>query len=321
MNTLGFDQLLYVLPFDHRGSFQTKLFGWSGALRPDQAAQVSAAKQVVYDGFRAALRLGVEQHRAGILVDEEFGAGLLDDARSRGYMTACPAEKSGQVEFELEYGETFAQHIERFRPTFCKVLVRYNAEGDQNINARQVARLRRLSDHLRNESQSLFMFELLVPPQREQLDRLGSDPSAFDFDHRPRLMLQAIKELQDAGVEPDVWKVEGLHRQADCEQIVALARRDGRDKVGCIVLGRGEDSNKVRDWLVTASRAGFTGFAIGRTTFWDSLVRWRAGRITREQAVQTIAGRYSESVSLFERHAGTDLALKAEHTADGMARQ
>ena len=29
---LGFDKLLYILPFDHRGSFQKKMFGWHGAL-------------------------------------------------------------------------------------------------------------------------------------------------------------------------------------------------------------------------------------------------------------------------------------------------
>jgi myo-inositol catabolism protein IolC len=127
MNTVGYDRALYILPFDHRGSFQTKLFGWTGTLTADQTAQIAASKQVVYDGFKAALRAEVPDEKAGILVDEQFGAAILRDAWKHAYTTACPAEKSGQVEFDFEYGEDFASHIEAFRPSFCKVLVRYNS--------------------------------------------------------------------------------------------------------------------------------------------------------------------------------------------------
>src|SRR5712692_586191 len=155
MTTLGFDKPLYILPFDHRGSFQTKLFGWTGKLTVGQTAQIAAAKQVIYDAFRAALQARIPEQKAGILVDEQFGAAVLRDARAQGYTTACPAEKSGQEEFDFEYGEDFAEHIEAFRPTFCKVLVRYNPEGDRALNARQAARLKRLSDYLHDKSTSM----------------------------------------------------------------------------------------------------------------------------------------------------------------------
>jgi hypothetical protein len=178
MRALGYDRPLYILPFDHRGSFQTKLFGWTGALTAEQTAEIAASKQVVYDGFKAAIKAGVPEQRAGILVDEQFGGAILLDARTRGYTTACSAEKSGQVEFDFEYGENFAEHIEKIQPTFCKVLVRYNSEGDQALNATQAARLRRLSDYLHSKSSSLFMFELLVPAEKTQLDRLGGDKKA-----------------------------------------------------------------------------------------------------------------------------------------------
>src|SRR6266403_3996382 len=260
MTTIGFDKPLYILPFDHRGSFQTKMFGWKGALSPEQTAQIAVAKQVIYDGFRAAVATGVPKDRAGILVDEQFGRAILRDAAAQGYTLACPAEKSGQDEFDFEYGEDFAQHIEAFQPTFCKVLVRYNPEGDPALNARQAARLKRLSDYLHGKSRSRFMFELLVPAEKSQLDRLNGDKKAYDLQLRPRLMVQAIQELQDAGVEPDVWKIEGLDRREDCEKVVAAARRGGRDGVGCIILGRGEDDKKVREWLATAAAVpGFIG--------------------------------------------------------------
>ena len=299
--TIGFDKPLYVLPFDHRATFQTKMFGWKGTPTAEQTAQIAAAKQVIYDAFQAAVAAGVPKEKAGILVDEQFGSAILRDAAKNGYSTACPAEKSGLDEFDFEYGEDFAKHIEAFHPTFCKVLVRYNPEGNQALNKRQAARLKLLSDFLHGKSRSLYMFELLVPAEKAQMDRLKGDKKAYDLEVRPGLMVQAIQQLQDAGVEADVWKIEGLDRREDCEKIVAAARRGGRDKVGCIVLGRGEDDRKVREWLATAAPVpGFIGFAVGRTVFWDPLVDWRDKKITREAAVAEIAGRYREFVGIFE---------------------
>jgi myo-inositol catabolism protein IolC len=304
MKTVGFDKPLYILPFDHRGSFQSKMFGWKGTLTSEQTAQIAATKQVIYDGFKTAVSLGVPRHKAAILVDEQFGNAILRDATSDGYTTACPVEKSGQEEFDFEYGEEFAKHVEAIHPTFCKVLVRYNPEGDSALNARQAARLRRLSEYLHSKSQSRFLFELLVPAEKAQLDRLRGDKKAYDLQLRPGLMVGAIQQLQDANVNPDVWKVEGLDRREDCENIVIAARRGGRDTVGCIILGRGEDDQKVREWLSTASSVpGFIGFAVGRTSFWDPLVAWRANEITRADAVNRIAARYREFSDIFEEKA------------------
>src|SRR6516162_11473400 len=164
---IGFDQPLYILPFDHRGSFQAKMFGWKGALTPAQTAEIAATKQVIYDGFKMAVAAGVPKDKAGILVDEQFGAAILKEAAKDGYSTACPAEKSGQDEFDFEYGEDFAKHIEAFHPSFCKVLVRYNPGGNPDLNRRQAARLKRLSEYLHSSKTSRrFMFELLVPPEK-----------------------------------------------------------------------------------------------------------------------------------------------------------
>ena len=302
MMARGYNQPLYILPFDHRGSFQTGMFGWKGALTPEQTEQVAAAKQVVYDGFKFAIEDGVPKEKAGILVDEQFGAAILRDATANGYCTSCSAEKSGQEEFDFEYGADFARHIEAFQPTFCKVLVRYNPEGNAAMNQRQAARLQQLSEYLGTKGSSRFMFELLVPAEPAQLDRLKGDRKRYDLELRPRLMVQAIEQLQDAQVEPDVWKIEGLDRRADCEQIVAAARRGGRDNVGCIILGRGEDDKKVHEWLTTAAAVpGFIGFAVGRTAFWEPLVGWRDKKFGRESAMVEIARRYKEFVDVFEQ--------------------
>ncbi len=299
---LGYDKPLYIQPFDHRGSFQTKMFGWKGKLTEEQTAQIAATKRVIYDGFKVAVAAGIPKEKTGILVDEQFGAAILHDAKAEGFATACPAEKSGQDEFDFEYGKDFGKHIEAFDPTFCKVLVRYNPEGEADLNQRQAARLKELGDYLHSKGRSLFMFELLVPAEKAQLDRVNGDVKRYDLEIRPRLMVHAIEELQDAGVEADVWKIEGLDRVEDCERVVQAAHRGGRDKVGAILLGRGEDDKKVHEWLITAAKVpGFIGFAVGRTVFWEPLIEWREQKISREAAVNEIARRYSELVHVFEQ--------------------
>ena len=298
----GSDRPLYIQPFDHRGSFQTRLFGYKSPLSDAQTAEIAGAKQVIYEGFQSALAGGVPAQKAGILVDEQFGAAILRDAAAKGIVTACPAEKSGQDEFDFEYGEDFGRHIEAFDPTFCKVLVRYNPQGDRALNQTQANRLKRLSEFLASRNRSRFMFELLVPAEKAQLDKLKGDKKAYDLELRPGLMIEAVRELQEAGVDPDLWKIEGLDRPEDCRKFVAAARAGGRDHVGCIVLGRGENDQKVREWLSVAAQVpGFIGFAVGRTVFWDALVDWRAGKSTREQAVTRIAGRYREFVDIFDK--------------------
>jgi len=297
----GYEEALYLLPFDHRETFKTKLFGWQGPLNPGQTADISAAKQVIYEGFQRAVSAGVARTKAGLLVDEQFGAAILKDAAAKGYTIACPAEKSGQEEFDFQYGEDFARHIESLHPSFCKVLVRYNVEGDVAVNRIQAARLARLSAYLTSKHASRFLFELLVPATRAQLDRLHGDVHAYDRELRPGLMVRAIEELQAGGVEPDVWKLEGLDRREDCLRLVSAARAGGRHRVGCIVLGHGEDARQVREWLATAASVpGFIGFAVGRTCFWEPLVQLQAKEVSREAAVAEIARRYREFVEVFE---------------------
>ena len=298
--TLGYSQALYLLPFDHRRSYVEDMFDFKPPLTAPQRDQVIDSKQLIYEGFKQALTEGVPVNTAGILVDEQFGAAVLRDARQRGSVTALSVEQSGTGEFDFEYGADFASHIEAFDPTFAKVLVRYNPEGDAALNQRQVGRLKRLSEHCQR-SHRRFMFELLVPPTDDQLARAGGDKEVFDRQARPLLMQQIMVALQEAGIEPDVWKVEGLDSHADGERIVQVARRGGRVQVGCIVLGRGADEAKVRSWLtVAAGVPGFIGFAVGRTSFWGAVSGYRARTLTRAEAATQIAWRLRQWVEVFE---------------------
>ena len=299
----GYNKRLYILPFDHRHSYGSEVFGYHEPMTPAQIDDIALSKAVIYGGFKAAIAAGVSADKAGLLVDEEFGAAILEEARSHGFITCLSAEKSGQHDFDFEYGPAFKEHIEKFNPTFAKVLVRYNPQGDAAMNAVQAKRLKTLSDYLA-ESKRYFMFELLVLAEKSQLRQVGGDVHAYDLKLRPALMKQAIEELQNRGVEPDVWKIEGLDRPEDCRTIAATVRRGGRDKVGCIILGRGENEAKVIQWLTTAAAVpGFIGFAVGRSSFLQSIVDLRSGKIGRAQAVEQIRQKFMEWVGVFEKAA------------------
>jgi myo-inositol catabolism protein IolC len=298
---LGYDGKLYILAFDHRGSFQKKMFGIEGDPTPEQTETISDAKHLIFEGLLKATELGAEAGVTGCLVDEQFGGDIPVQAKDSGLILAMPVEKSGQNEFDFQYGEEFGEHIERFDPDFSKVLVRYNPDGDAEMNQRQTERLKRLSDWL-HEHDRKFLFELLVPAEDAQLEQVGGDEERYDAELRPELMRRTITEFQEAGVEPDVWKIEGIETREDCQRIADCARRDGRDGVVCVVLGRGANDEKVEHWLRQGAPVeGYTGFAIGRTIWWDALKGFLDDQLDRGAAAQQIADKYLHFVDVYKQ--------------------
>lgn len=297
---IGYDKPLYILPFDHRSGF-LKILGLEGKLTAQQSAAIVDYKKIIYEGFVKALALGVPKQYAAILVDEQFGLAILTDARTRGYTTCLTTEKSGQDEFSLEYGKAFGAHIEKVKPTFVKALVRYNPGANPDVNARQRQHLTQLSEYC-HANGYYFLFELLVPATTEQLDSVGGAIQQYDAVVRPALMTEAVAELQKAGIEPDIWKVEGLASGASYAQFVKQVRADGRAKVGTIVLGRNASESTVDSWLAEAATVeGITGFAVGRTIFAEPLEHYRDGQLTRDAVSTLIAQHYYHYYQIFNR--------------------
>lgn len=299
---LGYDGRLYILAFDHRGSFQKKMFGIEGDPTPEETAVIADAKQLIYEGMALAADRGVDNASVGVLVDEQFGGAIPSEAKAKGLKLAMPVEKSGQNEFDFQYGDDFGAHIEQFDPDFSKVLVRYNPDDpDTEINPRQNGRLKRLADWLHANDRK-FLFELLVPATDAQLESVGGDTDRYDAELRPELMRRAIEELQEFGIEVDVWKIEGVDAQADAEMLAQQTRKgEGREGVVCVLLGRGASDDKVDHWLRQAAPVkGFVGFAIGRSIWWDSLRGYLARTVSREDAASKIADNYLRFIEVYQ---------------------
>ncbi|MEO8686636.1 MAG: DUF2090 domain-containing protein [Solirubrobacteraceae bacterium] len=298
---LGYNGKLYILAFDHRGSFQTKMFGIEGDPTPEETDTISDAKKLIYEGMEIAVERGVDAAATGVLVDEQFGSDIPTLAKEHGLKLAQPVEKSGQPDFDFQYDAEFGKHIEDNDPDFSKVLVRLNPDGDPEMNERQLSRLKELSDWL-HEHDRLFLFELLVPAEDDQLESVGGDTDRYDAELRPELMRRAIEQIQDYGVEADVWKIEGVDAQEDAEMLIRQTRAgEGREGVTSVLLGRGASDEKVDHWLQQAAPVeGFIGFAIGRSIWWDALKGFLAGDLERKAAAEQVADNYLRFIKVYD---------------------
>jgi 5-dehydro-2-deoxygluconokinase len=299
---LGYHGKLYILAFDHRGSFQKQMFGIEGDPTPEEVETISDAKRLIFEGLLEAVERGAEAGASGALVDEQFGSDIPTRARASKLELAMPVEKSGQPEFDFQYGEDFPAHIDGFDPDFSKVLVRYNPDDpDTEMNARQLGRLKVLSDWLHAHDRK-FLFELLVPATKAQLESVEGSSDRYDDELRPELMRRAIEDIQNYGIEVDIWKIEGVDERSDAAKLAEQARSgEGRAGVTCVLLGRGASTEKVEHWLRQAAPVdGFIGFAIGRSIWWDALKGYLDKSLDRAQAVTVVADNYLHFVSVYE---------------------
>src|SRR5690348_1668392 len=137
LNELGYDERLYILAFDHRGSFE-KMVG--------DVERVPGAKTLIWEGFQRAVEEGAPKEFAGVLVDAQYGPDVAREAKAGGYKLAMPVEKSGQAEFDFEYGDRFGEKIEEFDRDFSIPIDPDNADGAADLHAAQNAATARRSE-------------------------------------------------------------------------------------------------------------------------------------------------------------------------------
>lgn len=283
---------LLILASDHRDSLERDLYELTDPPTPAEAARISQDKLTVYQALVDAAPELPEGVQAGILVDEQYGAAVAELAsRSDGLINlSMPLEASGKEWFEFAYDD-WQQHALFFDGDHAKVLIRDNPEFDDDKRTEQAERMAALSTWCRENRRPLII-ELLVPATDADLAQVDGDKHRYDDELRPELTLRAIEYLQDHGADPAIWKVEGMDSEDDARAVADLAVRDGRE-ASCIVLGRHSTREDLDRWLEAAAPIdGFTGFAIGRSIWWDALVDLRAGKIDRDEAQRRIASEY-----------------------------
>ena len=288
---------LFVLAIDHRDSLRR----WYRALfgeGPDERTILADLKSVVLEGLAVAIERGMVAGETALLVDEEYGGPLAPAARALGTRLIMPVEQSGQREFLFEHGEQFPRNLEHLPADLVKALVRYNPGGERGQNARSARRLKILQAELHRRGRP-WVLELLVPPEPSQLAAVDASVARYDDELRLELTLQAIDELTDSGLRPELWKLEG-HRTAGAFARVAEHVKRATPSSRCLVLGRGQDRRAVEHWVdLAAEIPGFCGFAVGRTLWERPLATWQERRISRAEAAAQIAEGYLALVDRF----------------------
>ena len=287
---------LFILPFDHRSFFLKKMGVEGREPSSNETKKIKEFKEVIYMGFKQVIESGgIPKKWAAILVDDQFGEKIIEDAIASGYIVSVSTEKSGQEEFEFEHGAKFGEYLDRYQPSFAKALVRYNPEGNQDLNARQREKLKRLSDLCKKRAYGLII-EPLVLATDDQMSQVNGEKKRYDNEMRPGLMVKMIEEMRGDGIAPDTWKIEGLDSSDDYRKLVDAIGGDAN----AVVLGRGADDSQVEKWILAGAEVnGIVGFAIGRTIFWDSLVDYSEGRITKEIAAKRIGEKYKRFYDIF----------------------
>ncbi len=283
---------------DHRASFARSVFGITGHPTGAELERMQDAKMMIYEGARHVASEGTFVGRIGVLVDEDLGSEVAEAARSEGLILAMPIERSGSQLFELEYGGHFAEHVERFDPDFFKVLVRFNPADGERDRETQIERLVRVSEWAEKAGRQ-WLFELLVPPTREQLSK-WEDQDHYDLSARPSLTAETLTQLQAAGVHPTIWKLEGYETSVGAQSVLRSVAAGTDHPAECIVLGRNAPLSRVEHWIeVAAPLQGYAGFAVGRTIWEQPLADLLAGRLERTEAVTSIARNYRTLIETY----------------------
>ncbi|MDP3976014.1 MAG: DUF2090 domain-containing protein [bacterium] len=287
---------LYVLPFDHRGSFQKMLFPGVAELSDEQHGIIKNYKRVIFEAIKV---IGGKRGYAdlAVLVDEQYGLDIHQETKQLGLRNMLTIEKSGQDIFDFQY-EDWQQHLLDVHPSYAKALVRV-VMGDDNST--QNSRLKLLNDFCADNGIG-FLIEPLIQPSPGDLEAVDGSKDRFDAELRPKRFAEAVAEMYAVGVKPDVWKIEGTETKEAMDVCSEAAFNGGKQGVQIVILGRGATMPKVEHWLRAGAKSkGVNGFAVGRTVFSDSIEKLHRGEIAQERAIQEIAANYEHCIQVFEK--------------------
>ncbi|MEN2741639.1 DUF2090 domain-containing protein [Microbacterium sp. X-17] len=284
---------ILMAAFDHAAEFHEAASG--GLSEPGQSvAQTTRAKELVFEGIRQAVDAGVPREHAAVLLDDKYAQGLMSRAREAGIAFSIPVDSpTGHVVLQPGWQDILLRN----QPDWAKPLLFLNVEGDAIDNHRQLESTLVLQRWLQEHGGQLLV-EILIPPEPAQLDRVGGDLSRYRLELIPDLVVAAMESVQQAGIRPNLWKVEAAASVDGARKIGQAAVASGVD---CLILGSGESLETVGDWLAVGKTIpGYRGFAVGRTIWQEPVETWAHDK-DDEQLRSEVARRYTYLATAFTR--------------------
>ncbi len=318
--SLGCDEPLIVLPFDHRTSLAKQCFNLPvDALNAEQSAHLSDDKMVVYEAFKEAIALGLPQPDAAIMVDEQFGHEIINLANRENMAVILPVEKSGKQPFEFTYPDDFQSHIEKYKPTFVKGLVFYNPADTLAVRKAQQEKLKQLSDYCHQHGYKLLL-EIITRPNKAQLEKVQDSQEMFKKTTLPGLQFKIVQDFHQAGIEPDVWMFGHFTDPTVYRKLIGEIRKDGRDNVGIIISDYDANSQQIAEAITTcATIPGVIGYAAGSAVFWDAISDYHKRDATRLQAKNRIASEFMRLYQIYKQTKSAGLAPNTTQPEDAIS--
>jgi myo-inositol catabolism protein IolC len=275
---------IYMLAADHRWQWEE----WCDE-RSIPRARIGEVKRLAYDGFLLARdRSAAVRESGALLVDEQYGSGVLADALRAGVTVGTPAEKAGA--FPLTWSaEPFWRAL---TGAFVKVLVRYRPDDEEAVRDGQWEKLDALQTWCRGAGKPLVV-EILVA-------RRGEAEEAFEAVGRPEMLAGFIAEAYRRGLTPEFWKIEGTLSPQGARTIDAAIAANAACRQ--IILGKAAALSTIGRWFAAAAASPTAiGFAIGRSVFWEPSAAFLTGTHTAERAAHDICANYLDLVDAWKQ--------------------
>jgi 5-dehydro-2-deoxygluconokinase len=275
---------VYMLAADHR--WQWEEFCDARSL-PRQ--RIPDVKRLAYDAFLLARQRSAAVRDFGaLLIDAQYSAGVIAEALKDGVSIGTPAERAGAIPLAWAT-DPFAAAL---TGTFVKVLARYRTDDDPGVLAEQWAKLEALQAWCRGAGKPLVL-EVLVARKQEPEE-------SFEAAGRPAMLAAFIADAYRRGLTPAFWKIEGTLAPQGAQTIDAAiaAHRSCRQ----IILGKAAELSTIDRWFAAcAASTTASGFAIGRSVFWEPSVAYLTGAKTADQAAALICDNYLHLVGAWDR--------------------
>ena len=275
---------VYMLAADHR--WQWEEFCDQRSLPRERIRDV---KRLAADGFRLARdRSAAARDFGALLIDEQYSSAVIAEALEAGLTVGTPAEKAGAVPLAWAT-EPFPAAL---TGAFVKVLARYRADDDPAVLTNQWAMLEALQTWCRGAGKPLVL-EVLVARKQEP-------EHEFEASGRPILLARFIADAYRRGLTPAFWKIEGTLAPEGARTIDAAIAADPACRQ--IILGKAAELSTIDRWFAAcAGSATASGFAIGRSVFWEPSAAFLTGKIGAGEAATAIADTYLQLVAAWDR--------------------
>ena len=275
---------VYMLAADHR--WQWEEFCDTRSLSRQRIPDV---KRLAYDGFLLARQRSSAVRDCGaLLVDAQYSAGVIAEALRDGIAVGTPAERAGAIPLAWAT-DPFPAAL---TGAFVKVLARYRTDDDPGVLAEQWLKLEALQTWCRVAKKPLVL-EVLVARKQEAED-------AFESSGRPAMLEAFIADAYRRGLTPAFWKIEGTLAPEGARTIdAAIAAHPACRQ---IILGKAAELSTIDRWFAAcAASATASGFAIGRSVFWEPSAAYLTGAKTADQAATMICDNYLHLVAAWDR--------------------